>query len=100
MHLIVFSCSYPECRECRWTTLKLPSIFDVNLANDNGGKRYTFLNIVCQGATLQRAISVKQGGGTPSSRARLTAPQQNSRASAGKPNRPWTAQQRSVSAMG
>eukprot|EP00959_Pyramimonas_sp_CCMP1952_P426342 8929712-Pyramimonas_sp.AAC.1 len=43
----------------------------------NSGEHYTFLNIVCQGTTLQRVIFARQGGGTPSSRARLTALQQH-----------------------
>eukprot|EP00959_Pyramimonas_sp_CCMP1952_P097528 2038712-Pyramimonas_sp.AAC.1 len=44
---------------------------------DNSGERYTFLNIVCQSATLQRVTFVKNGGGTPSSRACLAALQQH-----------------------
>eukprot|EP00959_Pyramimonas_sp_CCMP1952_P348784 7307244-Pyramimonas_sp.AAC.1 len=47
---------------------------------DDSGERCTFLNIVCQGTTLQRVIFVKQGEGAPSPRACLTA-------WAGKPKR-------------
>eukprot|EP00959_Pyramimonas_sp_CCMP1952_P366435 7674698-Pyramimonas_sp.AAC.1 len=54
---------------------------------DNSGERDAFLAIVCQGATFQRVILVQQGGGTPSSRACLTALQQHWCAWAGKPNR-------------
>eukprot|EP00959_Pyramimonas_sp_CCMP1952_P384414 8056611-Pyramimonas_sp.AAC.1 len=58
---------------------------------DNSGERYTFLKIVCQCTTFQRVIFVKQGGGTPSSRACLTALQQHWCAWAGKPKEwRWT----------
>eukprot|EP00959_Pyramimonas_sp_CCMP1952_P050680 1059064-Pyramimonas_sp.AAC.1 len=49
---------------------------------DNNGERYTFLNRACQGATFQRVTFVKQGGGTPYSRARHAALQQHLRARA------------------